>query len=221
MPALSDLQTLATDIIDHPIDDGSKITETRVNASINRGYRRWAIETRCFSNYTTAVATTIGATSVALPDDWLEVKQVSFQTGTTVTWLGAREIALEDATDPSWRSDTSGTPDSWARMGANKLRIFPAVSLADGTTGVFNLYGDVAPSATSGALVGQLSTTASTPALPYDYQEAPALWAAADLAELWLPDDEAAQRAGQGALRRYNNMVKEFRASLVTAAAWR
>ena len=208
---LADLETRVQDYLDKEVDEAGRFTQTRLDRAINDGYIDFCNKTRS-KNRTASVTTVVSQSAYDLPDDMLRPVRIVYNdtelTPTTYDALNRERVG--------WQEEDAGTPDSWYINAAGSIAVVPAPSV---NTYALSVFGEIVPSDVTGGLA-LLSASTDTPALPYPYQVAPALYAVAYLAAHIFSGDAEAQASGQLAAAEYDDMIGDFIGSLVNESAY-
>ena len=215
---LADLRSLVEDYLGVGTisASGDYLSLVQVDRAINTGLVEVYKRTKC-ARRTVTIAGVDDQAVYTLPYDMFEPIRVLYD-GTPLT---AADAVLLDKTAPDWQDAASSTPTHWLRWGATGIMLYPAP--VDGTGDNLTVDGFITPSDITPATgtISLLTAATSTVPLPYAYQTLPGLYAVTYLAGHQLADDPRAQASGQVALREYDALLLDMKASLVTPAAYR
>jgi hypothetical protein len=214
---MADLTELMQRVQDYlqEIDESGRLKATRVLRSLNDGYVDFVEQTRCMSR-TLLLDSVIGQASYTLPSDVVRIVRVTFAGAE----LSPTTLEMLNSELYGWQEQANGTPTAWYRDGATSIAFYPTPSTAVADT--ISIFAEIVPSAEEdGVALFDLASMDASPALPYPYQKAPALYAIYDLAAHIFTGDPEQSASGKMALAEYQQMVKGFQGSMVVEGAYR
>ena len=206
-----DMLSLIAQYLHQPVTDtgASPLTTPLAVQFCNDGYVQFAIDTGCF--WRAIPLSVVSGTAVyPLPADTYDVVDViDTQYGHKLRRTTLEMVRGASMENVGWASLDASSPYTLQYIFDPTIGITIVPTPTASVT--LNVYATFVPSDVAGSIAPLLvAGTNAVPTLPSMFQNCPALWAAGNLAQTVVPDDDVAAKGAEGAIAYYHRRVSDY-----------